>query len=151
MTPNDGNKYRIARQMAGMTQERWAEAVDVDVRSIARYESGETLPADETVAMMVEISGLAALGYWHLKNKSMIADELLPTVDRIPAAQAVVQLVVAMADFDIRNSDLLRLVADGQISSAEIAEWEDIRAALDAVVKAAIQLRYAEGVPTDGV
>lgn len=63
MTPNDGNKYKIARQMAGMTQERWAEAIAVDVRSVARYETGETIPSDETVAMMVEISGLAALGY----------------------------------------------------------------------------------------
>ena len=44
MTQTDGNKYRIARTMAGMTQERWAEAIDVDVRSVARYESGETLP-----------------------------------------------------------------------------------------------------------
>ena len=149
MTPNDGNKYRIARQMAGMTQERWAEAINVDVRSVARYESGETLPADETVAMMVEISGLAALGYWHLKNKSAIADELLPTVERIPAAQAVVQLVVAMADFQTRNSELLRMVADGRISSAEIADWKNIREKLDLVVKAAIQLRYAEGVPID--
>ena len=149
MTPTDGNKYRIARQMAGMTQERWAEALDVDPRSVARYECGETLPSDETVAMMVEISGLAALGYWHIKNKSALANDLLPTVERIPAAQAVVQLVVAMADFEIRNSDLLRLVADGQISAEEIAEWEDIREALEAVVKAAIQLKYAEGVPTD--
>ena len=149
MTPTDGNKYKIARQMAGMTQERWAEAINVDVRSVARYESGETLPADETVAMMVEISGLAALGYWHLKNKSAIADELLPTVERIPAAQAVVQLVVAMADFQTRNSELLRMVADGRISSSEIAEWKNIREKLDLVVKAAIQLRYAEGVPTD--
>lgn len=149
MTANDGNKYRIARQMAGMTQERWAEAIDVDVRSVARYETGETVPADETVAMMVEISGLSALGYWHLKNKSRIADTILPRVDRIPAAQAVVQLVVSMADFELRNGDLLRLVADGKISANEIAEWHDIREKLDGVIRAALQVKYAEGVPTD--
>lgn len=149
MTQTDGNKYRIARVKAGLTQERWAEAIGVDVRSVARYEAGETLPTDETVTMMAEISGLAPLGYWHLKNKSALANDLLPTVERIPVAQAVVQLVVSMADFGIRNDDLLRLVADGRISSAEISEWKDIRDALDEVVKAAIQLRYAEGVPAD--
>ena len=146
MTQYDGNKYRIARQMAGMTQERWAEAIDVDIRSIARYETGETIPTDETVARMVEISGLAPLGYWHIQNKCRIAETELPSIQRVPLAQAVVGLICAISDFNEDEKDLLRVVSDGKIDAHEVMTWEQIRGKLDEVVRCALQVKYAEEV-----
>ena len=129
-----------------MTQERWAEAVGVSVDSIRGYESGAVIPADETVRAMSEISGLAPLSYWHLCNKSALAAETLPEVERLPLPQAVIQLLCAIADFQDQNSALMDVAADGMVAGDdELAVWEEITTRLDAVIRAAIQVKVAEG------
>lgn len=144
MTGNDGNIYRTARMLAGMTQERWAEAVGVDVRSIQRYEQGETTPDDDTVSMMATISAHPVLCYWHMTRRSQLGD-VLPEVERVPLPQAVVQVLCAISEFSQRQYRLLQLAEDGKISADEQLDWCGITAQMDHVIKAALQLKYAEG------
>ena len=139
------NIYKTARTVAGLTQERWAEAVGVSVDSIRGYESGAVIPTDETVKAMSEISGLAPLSYWHLCNKSTLAADVLPDVEQLPLPQAVVQLLCAIGDFDDNHRSLVKMAADGKISAGEAMEWEGIKKRLDAVIRAAIQVKIAEG------
>lgn len=139
------NIYKTARTVAGLTQERWAEAVGVSVDSIRVYENGSVIPTDETVRAMSEISGLAPLSYWHLCNKSTLAAETLPEVERLPLPQAVVQLLCAIGDFDDNHRSLVKMAADGKIDAGEAMEWEGIKKRLDAVIRAAIQVKVAEG------
>lgn len=139
------NIYKTARKVAGLTQERWAEAVGVSVDSIRGYETGAVIPVDETVRAMAEISGLSPLAYWHLCNKSALAADTLPEVEQLPLPQAVVQLLCAINDFKDYHGDLLTLAADGKITTSEAAAWENIVARLDAVIRAAIQVKVAEG------
>ena len=145
MTANDGNIYRTARKMAGMTQERWAEAIGVDVRSIQRYEQGETVPDDAIVSAMAMISAHPVLCYWHMTQRSQLGD-VLPEVQHIPLAQAVVGLICAISDFNEDEKDLLRVVSDGKIDAHEVMTWEQIRGKLDEVVRCALQVKYAEEV-----
>ena len=139
------NIYKTARTVAGLTQERWAEAVGVSVDSIRGYEAGAVIPADETVRAMSEISGLAPLSYWHLCNKSTLAADMLPDVEQLPLPQAVVQLLVAIEQFGEDHGNLLAMAADGKISADEALEWQGIKKRLDLVVKAALQVKVAEG------
>ena len=139
------NIYKNARKYAGLTQERWAEAVGVAPCTIRSYESGEVIPADETVKIMAEVSGQPILCYWHMCNKSALAADTLPEVEHLPLPQAVVQLLCAINDFKDYHGDLLTLAADGKITTSEAAAWENIVTRLDAVVKAAIQVKVAEG------
>ena len=143
--PKPRNIYRTARTGAGLTQERWAEAVGVSVDSIRGYENGAVIPADETVKAMSEISGLAPLSYWHLCNKSALAADTLPEVEQLPLPQAVIQLLCAINDFKEYHGGLLELAADGKITSNEIGYWSQIIARLDAVIRASIQVKVAEG------
>ena len=143
--PKPRNIYRTARTVAGLTQERWAEAVGVSVDSIRGYENGAVIPADETVKAMSEISGLAPLSYWHLCNKSALAADTLPEVEQLPLPQAVIQLLCAINDFKEYHGGLLELAADGKITSNEIGYWSQIIARLDKVIQAAIQVKVAEG------
>ena len=145
MEPKPRNIYKTARTVAGLTQERWAEAVGVSVDSIRGYEAGNVIPADETVRAMSEISGLAPLSYWHLCNKSTLAADVLPDVEQLPLPQAVVQLLVAISEFSEDHANLLVLAADGKISHDEAVEWEGIKKRLDRVVKAAMTVKVAEG------
>ena len=143
--PKPRNIYKTARTVAGLTQERWAEAVGVAPCTIRSYESGEVIPADETVKIMAEVSGQPILCYWHMCNKSALAADTLPEVEQLPLPQAVVQLLCAIKDFGDYHGDLLTLAADGKITTSEAAAWENIVARLDAVIRAAIQVKVAEG------
>ncbi|MBR2583058.1 MAG: helix-turn-helix transcriptional regulator [Oscillospiraceae bacterium] len=128
-----------------MTQERWAEAIGCSVRSIRDYETGVQIPPDDIVLSMCEISGHVAVAYWHMRNKSPLAAEVLPEVEQLPLPQAAVQLLLAVEDFSGVHGDLLRLAADGRISSDEAQDWAGIIRRLDGIVQAAIQLKVAEG------
>ena len=139
------NIYKTARQFAGMTQERWAEAVGVSVDSISGYESGGRIPTDETVKAMSEISGLTPLSYWHICKKCTLSSDVLPDVERLPLPQAVVQLLVAIGEFSEDHAQLLALAADGKITPDEAVEWDGIKKRLDKVVRAALQVKVAEG------
>lgn len=145
MERDSRNDYKTARKVAGMTQERWAEAIGCSVDSVRGYEAGTQTPSDEIVRAMCEISGLSALAYWHMCRKSSLANDMLPEVERLPLPQAVLQLLFAMSDFQDVHGDLIKLAADGQISSDEKHDWAGIKKRLDAVVKAAIQVQVAEG------
>lgn len=139
------NISRIGRNTAGMTQARWAEALDVSVEAVAQYESGKIMPADDIVLSMAEVSGMQILCYWHMLNKSRVAAEVLPVVEEIPLPQAVVQLICRMRDFENkhRTDELLFISADGVVDEKERPAFEQIVRELDGVVQAAMQVRFA--------
>ena len=143
--PKPRNIYKTARTVAGLTQERWAEAVGVSVDSIRGYENGAVIPTDETVRAMSEISGLAPLSYWHLCNKSTLASDTLPEVEQLPLPQAVLQLLDAIRAFTSSYDRVIELAADGQITVEGRSDWIIIKNYLDRIVCAAIQVKVAEG------
>ena len=140
------NIYFSARQTAGLTQERWAEALGLSVEAVRQYETDRILPSDAVVARMAELAMLPPLGYWHLRHKSEIAAAELPPVERLPLAQAVVQLLAAMRDFESlhRVDELLRIAADGRVDLAEEPGFRSVVRDLHGIVQAAMQIDYAE-------
>lgn len=141
------NICRIARQTAGLTQERFAEQIDVSVESVRLYEAGKGMPSDDVVTRMIEVAGMPVLGYWHLLNKSRIAADILPELQECSLPQAVIQLICRMRDFGKkhRTDKLLEIAEDGQIDEQERPEFDAIVDELGEIVKAAMQLRYAQG------
>lgn len=139
------NDYKTARKFAGLTQERWAEAIGCSVRSIRDYETGVQIPPDDIVLSMCEISGHVAVAYWHMRNKSPLAAEVLPEVEQLPLPQAVLQLLCAVRAFKDRDDALLDMAADGKIDANELNGWKDAIARLDGIIRAAIQVKVAEG------
>ena len=151
MQHNYHNISQTGRRIAGMTQERWAEALDISVESVRLYESGRGMPSDVVVTRMVEVSGTPVLGYWHLLNKSRVAADLLPQVDTIALPQAVIQLLRRIRDFDSshRIDRLVDIAEDGRIDQDERPDFEQITRELDGIVQAAMQLKYARGGDED--
>ena len=147
MSANTENIYKRARATAGLTQERWAEQLGISVESVRLYESGAGLPSDEVVTRMIEVAVLPVLGYWHLMNKSRVAAEILPEVKTVPLAQAVVQLLHRIREFDEQHRvrELLSIAEDGQIDSAEREDFDGIIKELDGIVQAAMALKFSEG------
>lgn len=153
MQHNYHNISQTGRRIAGMTQERWAEALDISVESVRLYESGRGMPSDDVATRMVEVSGTPVLGYWHLLNKSRVAADLLPQVDTIALPQAVIQLLRRIRDFDSshRIDRLVDIAEDGRIDQDERPDFEQITRELDGIVQAAMQLKYARGGDEDGL
>lgn len=147
MSANTENIYKRARATAGLTQERWAEQLGISVESVRLYETGTGLPSDEVATRMIEVAVLPVLGYWHLMNKSRVAAEILPEVKTVPLAQAVVQLLHRIREFDEQHRvrELLSIAEDGQIDSAEQEVFGSIVKELDGIVQAAMALKFSEG------
>ena len=140
------NIYENARRTAGMTQERWAEALGISDSAVRQYEAGDITPSDEVVRRMIEVSMLQPLGYWHLCRKSDLAADMLPSVERMPLAQAVVQLLARIRDFDKQHHDdtLLEIAADGKIDDTEMPQYKQIVRDLQGIIQAALQIDFAE-------
>ena len=140
------NIYKIARQTAGKTQERFAEMLGVSVESIKLYESGQNMPSDDIVMRMCEVSGLHILGYWHLSQKSRVAADILPEVCECSLPQAVIQLICRIRDFanNHRTDDLMDIAADGRIDETERERFDTIVAELNDLVQAAMTVKYAK-------
>lgn len=147
MEPESRNIYKTARGVAGLTQERWAEAIGCSVDSVRNYEAGTQTPSDGVVRAMCEIAALPALAYWHLCAKSELAADLLPEVHLVPLPQAVIQLIRSIRDFANRHrsDQLLDIAADGVIDHAERGDFDTIVQELEDIVRAAMQLKFSEG------
>lgn len=143
---NYRNICKIGRQTAGMTQERWAEAIDYSVESVRLCESGKQIPGDDVVLRMIEVAGMPVLGYWHMLNKSRMAAEILPEVETVPLPQAVLALICRIRDFaeKHRTDALMNIAADGVIDEHERPEFDAIVRELEGVVQAALTLKYSE-------
>lgn len=142
----EGNIYRIARETAGATQQRWAEMLGVSVEAVKQYEAGGYTPADDVVLSMADLSGLQILGTWHLRRKSAIAEDVLPAVERLPLPQAVVQLLAAIQTFQHRHhaDALLLIAADGAVDPDEAARFDEVLTDLQPLIRAAMQIDFCE-------
>ena len=139
------NICRIGRRAAGMTQERWAEAVGCSVDAIRGYEAGEYMPSDDLAMRMADAAGMPVLSHWHLFNKSAVARELLPEVHVVSLPLAVVRLLAAVQKFAAahRTDRLLEIAADGRIDEFEAMDFQAILEELKDITGAALMLRYA--------
>lgn len=100
---------------------------------------------------MAEVAIMPVLGYWHLKNKSGLANDILPEVQRLQLPLAVVQLLSRIQAFagKHRTDELLHIAEDGRIDDTERELFTQIVAELDSVVQAAMVLKFAEGIEAE--
>ena len=145
MEDHSRNICRIGRQAAGMTQERWAEAIGCSVEAIRGYERGEYMPSDDLALRMADAAGLPVLSHWHLLNKSFLARELLPDVRVVPLSVAALRAILAIKRFvDAHQADrLLEIAEDGRVDELEKMDFQRILIELQGITAAAAALRYA--------
>ena len=142
---NTSNIYRRCREVAGMTQARWAEAIGVSADIIPRYENGDILPGDDVALRMAEVAVFPVLGYWHLLNKSRVAPQLLPEVPCVPVSTAVCNLIAELNSFRDRYAldELVDLARDGKIDQTEQETFNKVLDQLNGIIRAALMVRYS--------
>ena len=140
--------YARHRNAAGLTQEKAAELLGISVRTLANYELGVTVPADQTVAMMCDVYPAPMLALEHLRSTSSMGRALIPEVTRLPLAQAACQLIWQIQDFTSkqRPQDLIWISSNGKVDEGEQERvFTEIVDELQGIVQAAVQLQYAQG------
>jgi transcriptional regulator with XRE-family HTH domain len=149
MKENRRNIAKIGRSFAGMTQERWAEALGYSVRTVAGWESGDLPISNEAVIRMVDITGQQVLAYWYLVDSLGAGSSgLIPDVEVTELPQAVLSLMRRLRDFGRRErvDELINMAEDGRIDAGERGTYDAIMHELDDIIQAAMALRFAKEV-----
>lgn len=138
------NIYQIARESAGITQEKSAELIDVSVESIRAYESGKRIPPDKAVIKMIEIYDARYLAYQHLKTSAEVGQAYLPDVDLRDLPSAILRLQKEVSDFLKCRDELIDITCDGIISADEMPRYKAILKELDDVTSAIMTVKFAK-------
>jgi len=144
MKDGSRNIYRIARDTAGLTQERWAENLGISVEAVRQYEAGIIMPGDDIVLQMSEISGQLILPYRHLVRKSRVAAAILPELDdELGLSESVLSLLIQIDDFrEDGLRKLTRIAADGKVSRDEAEDYDAAMQQLLRLVSLAMSMSY---------
>lgn len=143
MAPTDTNIYATCRRRTGMTQEAWAEALDVSVESVKRYETDVRIPPLHIVKAMADLSGDESLAYRFLAKTTQELD-VLPDIEMINLQAATIRLMNRMARFaaKARDRQLMEIAEDGIISEEEQPLYAEIMDELTGIITAFYQLKF---------
>ena len=139
------NLYASCRRRTGMTQEAWAEKLNISVESVKRYETDVRIPPIPVVRKMADLCGDALVGYKYIVKVSQEL-EVLPDIDSVNLQAATIRLMNRMARFasKARDSQLLEIAEDGIISADEKPLYDESMDELSGLVSAFYQLRYCK-------
>ena len=128
MPDNVVNIYKTAREVAGITQERAAAALNLSVRSLAAYETGERVPHDDIVVRMVDLYNFQQLAVQHMRANSELARRIIPEVRHRTMIETAVSIYNLMRRFAAGHSvdRLLEIAEDGHIDESELPDFTAI-------------------------
>lgn len=147
MPQDKRNIYKIAREARGLTQEAAAEKLGISDSSIRAYETGQRVPPNEVVELMVICYDAQHLAYQHLRETNAMYGRIVPAVPECSVLEASAKLINRIYDFADSHSDrrLMRIAEDNIIDEAERPEFNAILADIQEIVEAALAVRYARG------
>lgn len=138
------NLYQIARKSTNLTQEQAAEAIGCSVRSVADYESGRTIPADDIVCRMIELYETNWLGYKHLKESTEIGRKYLPELDLSDLPKSVLRLQKEVSDLESVNQDMIAIACDGIVDQHEESQWQNVTKEILEMAGAALAVIFSK-------
>ena len=142
MPDNVQSIYKTAREFAGITQERAAAALNLSVRSLAAYETGERIPHDDIVVRMVDLYSYQQLAVQHMRANSELARRIIPELKNRSLIEAAVRFTNSLRRLERLDGAerLLEIGEDNQIDAEERADYNEIALAVQAVIQSAMEL-----------
>ena len=144
MLPRSRSIYSRARVYAGFSQEAAAELLNLSVRALADYESGQRRPPAQTVDQMASLYAAPGLRLDHARE----TDELgvIPR-DAIPRSveQVALRLGVKHRAAPRYLHRLQEIAEDGWVSPDEAEDFADIQRFVAAFVADCLALGACEG------
>lgn len=142
MPNNVQSIYKTARDLAGITQERAAIALHVSVRSLAAYETGERIPADDVVVRMVDCYNYRQLAVDHMRANSELARRIIPDLKDRSLIEAAVRFSNSLRRLDRLDGAerLLEIGEDNQIDDRERDDYNEIALEVQKLIQSAMEL-----------
>ena len=142
------NIYKTCRMAAGLTQEAAAERLDISVESLRAYETGQRVPPNEVVELMVILYNAQHLAYQHLRETNALYSSVVPEIRPKSVLEASAKLTNRIFTFAESHADrrLLRIAEDNIIDAQERPEFDAIMEDLQEIVEAALELRCANQI-----
>ena len=139
------NIYKTCRKAAGLTQEAAAERLGISVESLRAYETGQRVPPNEVVELMVILYNAQHLAFQHLKETNALYNRVVPEVQPRSILEASAKLTNRIFIFAESHADrrLMRITEDNVIDDGERPEFDSIMEDLQEIVEAALELRCA--------
>lgn len=151
MPESNRNIYKVAREARGLTQEAAAEKLGISDSSIRAYETGQRIPPNDVVDLMVLAYDSQLLGIQHLRASADMARSIVPDVREVDLRAAIMALLVTIYKFvdEHQDRELLRIGTDNAVDESEGPEFEEIKEDLGDVIAAAMQVRCAKLTPAE--
>lgn len=143
MQTENRNIYKKPREIAGYSQERAAELLDISVESLRAYETGRRVPLGEVVVRMMDLYNCQYLAVSHLRSSEACAS-FLPDVKLQDLPTAILRLQKELNDFLKCREEVLDITCDGVISPEERPRWEKVLKELDDVSAAIMAVKFAD-------
>ena len=139
------NIYKTCRKSAGLTQEAAAERLGISVESLRAYETGQRVPPNDVLELMVILYNAQHLAYQHLRETNALYSSVVPDVQPKTVLEASAKLTNRIFIFAESHADrrLLHIAEDNVIDPGERAEFDAIMEDLQEIVEAALELRCA--------
>ena len=139
------NIYKICRKSAGFTQEAAAERLGISVESLRAYETGQRVPPNEVVELMVILYNAQHLAFQHLRETNGLYNSVVPEVQPRSVLEASVKLDNRFDAFMAANSlrRLLRIAEDNIVDPTEKSEFDSIQEELQGLLESIMELRCA--------
>lgn len=138
------NIYQIARESAGLTQEKASELMDISVESLRAYESGRRVPPDHIVIKMIEIYNTQYLAYQHLKTSAEVGQKYLPNIKIKDLPTSILKLLPEIEEFIEYENLLMKIGSDGVVSDNEVYDFKKICKELDDVLEAIYSFKFSK-------
>ena len=118
------NRYKICREIAGLTQEQAAEKLSVSLRMLSNYENDHSPVPDDIVDAMAELYDCTLLALWHLKETSVLGRHL-PTIT-MPQTNGDMAFELILAQDGLAPSvmEVKRIVSSGEFCEVKKLELE---------------------------
>ncbi|WP_195278930.1 helix-turn-helix transcriptional regulator [Clostridium sp. J1101437_171009_A5] len=142
MPGDNRNIYKTSRHAAGLTQEAAAERLGISVESVRAYETGQRLPPNDVVELMVILYNAQHLAYQHLRETNALYGRIVPPLEERSLIEAAVRIYNRVGRFTQQHSleRLMEIAEDNVIDDEERPEFMAIVAELRDIVQSVLEI-----------
>ncbi len=146
------NPFQLAREELGLTREKASELLEsITPERIEKIENEKTIPYPDEILVMADKYKKPELCNYYCSNVCEIGQKYVPEVKMKDLSRIVLEMIASMNRMGSKKDRLIEIAADGEITSSEIDDFEEIHKELGNISMAIDALRlWAEKMKSSG-
>ena len=129
----DKNVYFRAREDAGLTRAEASEKTGISESRIEKIENRNQTPHPDEVLVMAKAYSAPSICNYYCSHDCVIGQEYVPEIKATHLAQAVLEMLASLNEFDEYKNRLIQITSDGAIDESELRDLAKIQSGLDRV------------------